>query len=62
MRFETRINALEQQLRREQIKRRSIQSKLINAEVESRKVVEDMENKNLQLQRRLEFWILSTVD
>ena len=34
---------------------RSIQSKLINAEVESRKVVEDMENKNLQLQRRLEF-------
>lgn len=52
---ETRINALEQQLRSEQIKRRSIQSKLINAEVESRKVVEDVENKNLQLQRRLEF-------
>ena len=51
---ETRIDILEQKFRNEQFKRRLIQSKLVEVEVQSREIINTVENKNLELQRKLE--------
>merc|ERR1711871_799545 len=50
----TKGNILEQELRDEKLKRRSIQSKLIDTENESRKVIQEVESKNLELHRKIE--------